>query len=368
MIPAPKDWPRWWLQQVLILVLVTVGITALLMLVFRQRLLPTLTYTFFITLCCSVCTQSLRILLARLLRRDGGEWPGWPLMMLSLVLGTGLGYSLGNEIANAVTGYNEAGLHNTSLRRALTIMAISLLPGLALTVFFLNRQRLAAAEARAQTMQRQVAETQLALLQSQLEPHMLFNTLANLRVLISMDAARAQQMLDHLIAFLRATLTASRAARHSLKDEFGRLADYLALMQVRMGARLRPELELPAALETLPVPPLLLQPLVENAIKHGLEPHVGGGLLRVQAHVDGDTLRLRVEDDGRGLAAPASPRGAPATPGTGFGTQQVRERLAVCYGDAAQFLLLPRDGGGTRAEIRIPLAALAGTDSQAKTC
>ena len=162
-------------------------------------------------------------------------WPGWPLMVVSIIIGSLLGYSAGNALANWITGFNEPGILDSSFRRGLSIMVISLLPGIAMTLYFLNRSRLAAAQARVQAAQRQAAEMQLRLLESQLEPHMLFNTLANLRVLIGMDPARAQAMLDQLIAFLRATLNASRSSRHSLKDEFARLSDYLALMQLRMG-------------------------------------------------------------------------------------------------------------------------------------
>ncbi len=154
------------------------------------------------------------------------------------------------------------------MRQGLSMMLISLIPGLAATYFFVSRGRLAAALMRAETAQRQAAENQLRLLESQLEPHMLFNTLANLRVLIGMDPPRAQAMLDQLIAFLRATLSASRSGSHPLREEFARLQDYLALMKVRMGERLQPVFELPAELAELAIPPLLLQPLVENAIKH----------------------------------------------------------------------------------------------------
>ncbi len=163
-------------------------------------------------------------------------------------------------------------------------------------------ERLSSARAAAATAQRQAAEHQLRLLQSQLEPHMLFNTLANLRVLIGIDPPRAQAMLDRLIAFLRATLAASRAGTHSLADEFARLDDYLALMAMRMGARLQPVLTLPPALAALPVPPLLLQPLVENSIRHGLEPKVEGGRIEVSAALEGGQLLLTVLDSGVGLA------------------------------------------------------------------
>jgi LytS/YehU family sensor histidine kinase len=180
---------------------------------------------------------------------------------------------------------------------------------------------------------------------------MLFNTLANLRVLIATDPPRAQAMLDQLIAFLRATLNASRGGRHTLAAEFERLADYLALMAVRMGARLSTRLELPEALREAPVPPLLLQPLVENGIHHGLEPRVEGGAIEVSAHADGAALALDVRDTGVGL-----PAGGAARPG-GFGLAQVRQRLATLYGEAASVQIeSATDGrGGTLVTLRLPL-------------
>src|SRR5690606_21211369 len=141
-------------------------------------------------------------------------------------------------------------------------------------------------------------EARLKLLEAQLEPHMLFNTLANLRALIAVDPQRAQEMLDHMIAYLRATLDASRATSHPLAAEFERLRDYLALMAIRMGPRLAFQLELPPALAAQPVPTLLLQPLVENSIRHGLEPQVQGGRIKVTARQEGEALVLEVLDTG----------------------------------------------------------------------
>lgn len=182
---------------------------------------------------------------------------------------------------------------------------------------------------------------------------MLFNTLANLRVLISLDPARAQAMLDRLIAFLRATLDASRRGEsHSLRAEFARLGDYLALMEVRMGPRLQTRLDLPEALAELPVPPLLLQPLVENAIKHGLEPKVEGGCLTVSARQEAGQLRLEVLDSGVG---PAQARPADQI-GSGFGLEQVRSRLATQYGPGAGLRLAAAAEGGTRVSLWLPLS------------
>jgi sensor histidine kinase YesM len=180
---------------------------------------------------------------------------------------------------------------------------------------------------------------------------MLFNTLANLRVLIGMDPARAQAMLDHLIAFLRATLNASRTPLHPLAAEFAHLADYLALMTVRMGPRLVVRLDVPDALAQVPVPPLLLQPLVENCIKHGLEPKVEGGRIEVSARQAGGMLQLTVRDTGVGLSA------VPSAAGTTFGLEQVRARLATLYGERAKLTLQAAADaeGGTLARIDMPL-------------
>jgi LytS/YehU family sensor histidine kinase len=211
-------------------------------------------------------------------------------------------------------------------------------------------ERLSSARAQAEAAQRAAAENQLKLLESQLEPHMLFNTLANLRVLIALDPPKAQLMLDQLIGFLRGTLGASRVAEHALSVEFARLADYLALLKVRMGDRLQVSFDLPADLHDVPVAPLLLQPLVENCIKHGLEPNVNGGRVEVKARLVGQQLVLTVRDTGRGLSNVQSD-------GTRFGLQQVRDRLNALYGGAASFdLVNATDGeGGSVATIRMPI-------------
>ncbi len=321
----------------------------------------TMAYGLSISLWCWFLIDSGRLLLARWLRvrtgavapADGDEWPGWQWMIAVVVVGSCAGYSLGTATINWLTGERSPTLFDVvNLREALSLLLLALVPAIAITYYFYSRGMIADREAAALTAQRQAAEHQLKLLESQLEPHMLFNTLANLRVLIGMDPPRAQLMLDRLIAFLRATLNASRASQHPLSAEFTRLADYLALMKVRMGERLQTQFDLPDELAATAVPPLLLQPLVENCIKHGLEPNVAGGLVCVSAARDGDTLVLRVRDTGAGLCdAPSD--------GTRFGLVQVRERLATLYGERASLTLqnAPDANGGTLATIRLPLTA-----------
>jgi LytS/YehU family sensor histidine kinase len=277
------------------------------------------------------------------------HWPGWPLMLVIVVIGSMLGFTVGGTLASWLTGLPMPGYLRGSLRQTVALVLTSLVPALIITYWFYSRETIAAHEAATQVAERQAAENQLKLLESQLEPHMLFNTLANLRVLIGIDPPRAQQMLDQLIAFLRAMLNASRVSQHPLSAEFARLADYLALMKVRMGDRLQSTFALPDELAATPVPALLLQPLVENCIKHGLEPKVAGGRIDVSAERAGSDLVLRVRDTGMGLADVP-------TDGTRFGLTQVRERLATLYGDRASLTLSNADdgAGGTLATIRLP--------------
>ncbi len=272
----------------------------------------------------------------------------WHRLVLLVPLGVVLGYVAGMLLANTLLGKDATAFLTSEPRKAIGFLAMSLVAGAVGTYYFLSREQLAEARARAESLQRQAAESQLKLLQSQLEPHMLFNSLANLRVLMGTDPVRATDMLDRLIAYLRSTLQASRAATHPLQAEFDRLHDYLALMAVRMGPRLSYTLDLPAELAALPVPTLLLQPLVENSIKHGLEPKVEGGSITVSARRDRDALLLEVTDTGVGLqCTPADAKG--------FGLAQVRERLATAYGHLSAIDLIAVPAGGTRASIRFTL-------------
>ena len=277
-------------------------------------------------------------------------WPaGWSGLLL--VLGAiALGYLLGSWLADALCvyyGWYAAGdgpNNRGALRSSLLITALA---GIAGTYFFYARSKSAYLIRKMGEAHQHASEARLKLLQSQLEPHMLFNTLANLRALIDTDPERATAMLDRLNNYLRATLSGSLANTHSLQAEFDRLRDYLELMAVRMGPRLHYTLDLPPGLATRQVPPLLLQPLVENSIKHGLEPKVEGGSIRVIARREGDALLLEVIDTGVGLAT--EPESA-----TGFGLTQVRERLKTTYGSQSAISLVANSAGGTSASITLP--------------
>jgi signal transduction histidine kinase len=269
-------------------------------------------------------------------------------------LGAALGYLVGTTVAGALLSHSVYGYWMDQPSKALGFFLVSLSAGGVITYFFLSREQLAHAreemartQAQAEAAQRQAAESQLKLLQSQLEPHMLFNTLANMRALISHNPEQAQQMLDHLVAYLRATLGSSRTTLQPLQTEFARLRDYLELMAIRMGKRLNFTLDLPPELADVAVPALLLQPLVENAIRHGLEPKVEGGTITVQAHLDQHLLVLDVKDTGVGLP----PEGS--TPG--FGLAQVRERLSTLYGPQGTIEFIADDAYHTWARVIFPV-------------
>ena len=273
-------------------------------------------------------------------------WPsglaGWILPVAAIIAG----FFLGTAAGDGWFGWSSFSL---DARAQLPVsISITALAGVAISYYFYSRGKAQYLERKMSEARGHASEARLKLLETQLEPHMMFNTLANLRVLIGSDPARAQDMLDRLIDYLRATLGASRNSTHSLQAEFDRLRDYLELMAVRMGPRLTYTLELPPELASLQVPSLLLQPLVENSIKHGLEPQVAGGAITVRAQADCGQLWLEVADTGAGFTGQGSA-------GSGFGVPQVRERLAAAYGPAGVMAQSARPGGGSVTRLQLPM-------------
>ena len=270
-------------------------------------------------------------------------WPAGPppvLPMIALVLAAAvIGWFGGSMLGGWILGMpGQPGTMNAN--SAIGFFVLTAAAGFAGTYHFWTRERIAAIE-------RGAAEARLKLLQAQIEPHFLFNTLANLQALIAIDPPRAQTMLSHLDTYLRATLAATRRAHGTLAEEFALLRGYLEIIAIRMGARLAFELDLPPALGAAAIAPMLLQPLVENAIRHGLEPRVEGGRVRVAARAEGAALVLTIEDTGMGLAAAANP-------GAGLGLANVRQRLAALYGTAAALEITDNPEGGTQVTMRVP--------------
>lgn len=220
--------------------------------------------------------------------------------------------------------------------------------------FFATREQLASEAAVRSEAQRLAAESQLRMLRAQLEPHMLFNTLANLRSLVSEEPKQAEVMIDRLIIYLRSALAASRTESTTLSREFTQLRAYLDIMSVRMGPRLTYRLDLPAELEQTSIPPMLLQPLVENAIRHGIEPKVGNGTIEVIARRTQSTIEISVTDSGIGLPPDELSSLSSDNLSGGYGLLHVRERLAVIYSGQASLVLNRRASTGVSAVVSIP--------------
>jgi hypothetical protein len=207
------------------------------------------------------------------------------------------------------------------------------------------RVALEAERHRAAEIQRARAVSELALLQAQIEPHFLFNTLAHVLSTVEREPPVAKAMLEHLTRYLRATLRRSRESQHCLAEEVELIEALLAIAAMRLGPRLRYHVEIDPSLYDVRLPPMLLQPLVENAIRHGIEPAVEGGEIRVDGEQLGGELILRVTDDGKGLTG-----GAPE----GVGLSNVRARLASLYGDQGRLSLFSNAARGVIAELRLP--------------
>lgn len=220
----------------------------------------------------------------------------------------------------------------------------------------LTRSRLIQAEAQIQAarlrqleQQALAHQTELRLLQAQIEPHFLFNTLSNVVSLVDVDPPRARRMLLDLTALLRVSLARSRAPEVSLGEELDLLAAYLDIMALRLGPRLGWEIDAAPALRALRLPPLLVQPLVENALRHGLEPLPEGGRVLIRCWQAEGRLWIRVEDNGQGLAA-AALGGA----GGGLGLANVRARLDACFAGEGLLRLGTCDPQGTWALLELP--------------
>jgi len=204
--------------------------------------------------------------------------------------------------------------------------------------------------AEAESLQRQVVEARMAAMQAQVEPHFLFNTLASIDHLIEVDPPRASRMQRNLIALLRASMPAMREKATNLGRELEVVRPYLEILKVRMEERLQAQVDVPEGLYSADFPPMMLQSLVENAIKHGLEPKADGGSLVVSAEVAHGKLQVSVADTGVGFARAA-------TAGTGTGLSSIRERLKLIYGDAAELRITANAPTGTRVTIVVPYKA-----------
>lgn len=272
--------------------------------------------------------------------------------LVSAIIGIPVGGFVGFMLATWVEGYTLAEVLATHPDVASITTATTLIFGVLAIWHFHDEARMleAQAEARAERLQRVEQEalatrTQLALLQAQIEPHFLFNTLSNVVGLIDAEPAAARTMLLDLTALLRTSLARTRKPVVTLAEELDLLRAYLGIMAVRMGPRLAWQIEAAPDATSAWLPPLLVQPLVENAIRHGLEPKPEGGHLTIRCRRVSDALDIEVTDSGCGFDAGRN---------DGIGLDNVRKRLVASCGNAASLTLAANAGGGVTARIRLP--------------
>lgn len=225
-------------------------------------------------------------------------------------------------------------------------LGYALLFGFTVSYIFISLQRLSDEKIKRLEVEKNAAITEIKLLQSQMEPHFLFNTLSNILELIDSKPEKAKQMLEAFTSFLRSSLITARSERITIGQEMDVVKNYLGIFTLRMGDRLRYELQVPDALRAFPVPPLLIQPLVENSIKHGLEPSVPGGVLQVSVSRQGDRIRITVADSGVGINEKSG--------GNGIGVENIKKRLSLIYGGRAGLFFEENRPSGVRAIIELP--------------
>ena len=288
-----------------------------------------------------------------LLLRPAAQWKHPLALNLLRLAMVPLGFGLGTLVASRLL---EAPLHLPLTWHPwdLLVVALTLLVSGVAILLTHQRDRLEAERLRAENAEMRATSARLQLLQQQIEPHMLFNTLANAHALVDDDPQQAQRLLEALSELLHASMQTGDRDRVSLQEEFTLAEHYLRLMGIRMGTRLRYELHLPCELGSVRLPPLILQPLVENAIKHGLGEQVQGGCIQVRAWQEERQLCIEVQDDGAGLQANARPSSRP-----GIGIGNVQQRLRYAFGPKASVHLLPRTSGGVQALLQVPLPAPA---------
>lgn len=273
--------------------------------------------------------------------------------LIAIPLGTCIGFVIGSLL----DGRDPLRLVSEHPSSLLMSLAIALVFGTAISYYFHARGVIAEATAAARLvaleradLERRLTESRLRMLQAQIEPHFLFNTLANVLSLIRDEPLKAERMLEDFIGYLRGSLNRSRSADVTLADELELLRAYLDIQAIRMGDRLRYAIDAAPELLAVRLPSLLIQPLVENAIKHGLEPKAEGGALTVRVTKEAGRLVIEVRDTGLGMAPQARP---------GIGLGNIRERLGTLHGGGAELQIQPNHPCGVTARLLLPLADAA---------
>lgn len=257
-----------------------------------------------------------------------------------------IGATFGTVFGTAVLGMNPVAYANEKFRQFVQTILIGLLFGSIISYIFISVEKISEEKIKRLDMEKSAAETELKLLQSQMEPHFLFNTLSNVMGLIERDPDKAKRMLESFTSFLRASFLTARDRTVTLAHEAEVAKNYLDVFAVRMGDRLRYRIDIPDSLRDFRIPPLLIQPLVENAVKHGLESSVQGGEIAVQAVRDNGVVRIIVVDSGQGINEKSG--------GSGIGLENIRKRLQLLYAGQGRLILEENRPVGVKAIIEIP--------------
>ncbi len=270
------------------------------------------------------------------------------IVIIGIVSGTVIGLQIGSFVLQQIFSVTLMQLEKSLFRSI--ILAITL--GIIFSYFFISISRLRTSKEEIQqerikriAVEKEALEANLRLLQAQIEPHFLFNTLSNILSLIDTNPANGKSMLLDLIHYLRTSLSRTFPDPITLGQEIDMIKAYLNIQKIRMGERLRFKIELPDAVRRHPFPPMLLQPLVENAVKHGLEPKVDGGEIMIKALEKDDLLRIEVMDTGNGFSSSHK---------AGVGIGNVRERIKLLYGEKGRLILEENKPNGVRAIIEVP--------------
>jgi sensor histidine kinase YesM len=266
------------------------------------------------------------------------------LVMIAIITGTVVGWIVGSIAAGLTISLFE--------QRFVPVMILGIMFGSIISYFFSYRERISRAETLIQeerikrlANEKEMAETSLRLLQAQIEPHFLFNTLSNILSLLDADLEKGKSMLADFIRYLRTALPRTREETTTVGQEMEMIQAYLNIFKVRMGDRLRYRVEIPESMNDLAFPPMLVQPLVENSIRHGLEPKIGGGELIIRGQDEQDVIRLEVSDTGLGFDEHGT---------TGIGLSNIRERLESLSGNKGRLILEENTPSGLKATIEVP--------------
>ncbi|MFZ4877206.1 sensor histidine kinase [Janthinobacterium sp. Mn2066] len=361
LIPFFRRWQRGLLRDLIYTLVLGMGFCLLFFGLYaynlpRHRLLPQLWNDFVIATAIAYSIHGLYALGNMVLAPWLNTMRGWPRAAYHVALptvGVFSGYFIG------ILLLNPAALRHVIFTPGiiLSFAIVSVLISVVLLFLYwmrerelLAREHLAAEQRRTLEANGRALEAQLRMLQAQIEPHFLYNTLANAVGLIQPAPERARLLLERLIDYLRVTLAASRDSNAPLQREIDAITAYLELMKLRMGERLRYRIALMDEVTSLPLPPMLLQPIVENAISHGLEPKIDGGEIVLTANIEPGYLHILISDTGVGFRASISGK-----LGGGVGLSNLRERMLALYGKDGKLNITTNAAGGVSVSLFIPL-------------